>query len=49
MQSLPTLLDNAEEQEENASTSMRKTGTGPISFSLNIQKSDDKKVPKTAR
>uniref|UniRef100_A0A2K6WGH0 SURP motif domain-containing protein n=1 Tax=Onchocerca volvulus TaxID=6282 RepID=A0A2K6WGH0_ONCVO len=50
VQSLPALLDSAEEREENSSgssSSVRKTTTGPISFSLNIQKADDKKVPKT--
>ncbi|CAG9535208.1 unnamed protein product [Cercopithifilaria johnstoni] len=48
VQSLPALLDNVEEQEESSSTSLRKTTTGPISFSLNIQKTDDRKVTKIA-
>ncbi|KAL4003345.1 Surp module family protein [Acanthocheilonema viteae] len=48
VQSLPALLDNAEEQEEDASTSIKKAATGPISFSLNIQKPDERKVPKIA-
>ncbi|VDO50324.1 unnamed protein product, partial [Onchocerca flexuosa] len=50
VQSLPALLDSAEEREESSSgssSSVKKTTTGPISFSLNIQKADDKKVPKT--
>ncbi|KAM3723041.1 Protein SWAP [Dirofilaria immitis] len=48
VRSLPALLDNAEEREESSSSSVKKTTTGPISFSLNIQKADDKKVPKIA-
>ncbi|KAK6102031.1 Surp module family protein [Brugia pahangi] len=48
VQSLPALLDNPEEREESSNSSMRKTATGPISFSLNVQKADDKKIPKIA-
>ncbi|EFO26627.2 hypothetical protein, variant [Loa loa] len=48
VQSLPTLLDNTEEREGNSNLSVKKAATGPISFSLNIQKADDRKVPKIA-
>uniref|UniRef100_A0A1I8ETD9 SURP motif domain-containing protein n=1 Tax=Wuchereria bancrofti TaxID=6293 RepID=A0A1I8ETD9_WUCBA len=47
-QSLPALLDNPEEREESSNSSVKKTATGPISFSLNVQKADDKKIPKIA-
>ncbi|MCP9258225.1 Protein SWAP [Dirofilaria immitis] len=46
VRSLPALLDNAEEREESSSSSVKKTTTGPISFSLNIQKADDKNAVK---
>lgn len=44
VQSLPALFG-----EESSSLPLKKTTAGPISFSLNIQKTDDRKVPKTTR
>lgn len=48
-QSSPALLDCAGGREENGSPSARKVPSGPISFSLNVQKADDKKLPKMTR
>ncbi|VDK85613.1 unnamed protein product [Litomosoides sigmodontis] len=45
VQSLPPPMD-VDEQVGSASTSAKKVTSGPISFSLNIQKAEDKKAPK---